>query len=232
MLRITATLVALGLSLGSASSSMAQSLRIAPRPTPSVDGTVQMTIKRIPEGREFLLTVNKGQDISYFQLQWYKDGVRLDGETGQELRRPIASYDLNGMYTVEMSSPCATVMSNPMQVIVGRTAFGVNSQVAPQGVAGGVDEWTGPTFELVGCQPNPVSDRTTISFTTNQEAPVHLSLIDLNGQVIATLVNETLPAARHEIVLNPQTHNLANGTYFVVMNAPGFSASKSLIVAR
>jgi hypothetical protein len=215
---------------GSVAVSAQQSIRIHPKPLPTVDGSEQMLVKRFPAGGEFVLTVNKGQDVTYFQIQWFKDGQPIPGETAQELRRPVATEELEGQYTVQMTSPCATVMSKPTRVIVGNVPFPVTSEV---GTPGRTDEVAGlEPFELRECQPNPVSDKTTITFTTRVAAPITLHLIDIDGRIVATLANEHFPAGKHDVVLNTREHDLSNSMYFYVMQAPGFIASKPLIIVR
>ena len=96
-------------------------VRILPTPRQAnVDGMPGASIKRMPLGGEFLLTVNKGEDVSFYQLQWFKNGVAIPGQTGQELRYTHASGDMAGVYTVTMANPCAKVESSPIHVIVER----------------------------------------------------------------------------------------------------------------
>lgn len=200
-----------------------------------IDGTTDMIIKRIPEGQEFVLTVNKGENLNYLDIQWYKDGVLLQGETNQELRKPVATADLNGLYTVKLSSPCGSAMSKPMQVVIGPNVHLINTNVTPRmdGVTGGtIQETTTQTFELKQCVPNPVTDKATITFTTRDAAEVMLKVVDLNGNVIATLVNETLPAGDHEVVFNARSYTLSSGLYYYVLSAPGFTDTKPLMLTR
>ena len=206
-------------------------------PTPKhidVDGNTEMSVKRMPEGSLFVLTVNKGKDVSHFELQWYKNGVRLDGEIGQELRFPIATKDLEGVYTVEMSSPCKRIMSKPMQVIVEKREFFVNSEIPGENaVTGGtVQEGETSGYVLSDCQPNPVTDRATIQFTTPTASAVTLKVVDLNGQVIATLVNDVLPAGIHTVSIVPHDYDMNNALYYYVLSAPGFTDTKPLMLVK
>ncbi|MCU0329484.1 MAG: hypothetical protein MUC47_00725 [Candidatus Kapabacteria bacterium] len=209
-----------------------QSIRVLPRPTPAVDGVTGALVKRMPAGTEFLLTVNKGQDVSYMNIQWFKDGVKIEGETSQELRRPIATEDMNGVYTVEMSSPCATVLSKPIRVVVGTVRFPLNTQTR-EGSAGPLnDDGTMDEFSLNEAVPNPVSDVTTITFYTPIQAQVVLKLVNAHGVEIATLVQEDLPRGQHSIALNTREHNVAAGVYYYILQAPGINISKPLVVVR
>jgi hypothetical protein len=210
-----------------------QTVRIIPAPRQAeVDGMKGATIKRMPEGGEFLLTVNKGQDVSYYRIQWFKDGVELPGETGQDLRYPIASADMNGVYTVKMSNPCATVESSPISVYVERRNFQVNTQVPREEGIAGVNASNVSLFSLSDVAPNPVTDRATLSFTTREEALVTLRVMDMTGAVVATLVNDVLPAGDHTVSMNTKDHNMSSSLYYVVLSAPGFTDTKPLVLAK
>lgn len=212
-----------------------QTIRILPRTYDvKVDGNTELTIKRMPEGAVFLLTVNKGQDVSFYDIQWFKDGQPIQGATGQELTYPIATADMNGTYSVEMASPCARVMSKPMQVIVENRSFQVNTEIGgpSDGVTGHLQETTTANFELKECQPNPVTDRATITFVSQATSEVTLKVVDLNGNVVATLVNDVLPAGSHSVSFNTGEHNMNSSLYYYVLSAPGFTDTKPLMLVK
>ncbi len=211
-------------------------VRVLPRvQNVEVDGQTEVAVKRMPIGSLFVLTVNKGQDVRHYEIQWYKDGIPLQGEVGQELRYPIATPELAGVYTVKMSSPCASVMSKPIQVHIENRPFQLNTEMGGthDGVAGRRTlESASPVFQLLDCKPNPVSDRTQISFTTSESAPVVLKVVDLNGNVVATLVNDVVPAGTHSVEFNTREHNMASELYYYVLSAPGFTATKPLMLIK
>ena len=201
------------------------------------DAKRKMTVKRIPEGKQFKLTVNDGKDVSFYQIQWFKDGQPIPGENGQHLTYPIATEELEGTYTVEMASPCRTVMSKPMQVFVERRDFQVNTEIpgteTEDGVAGGmVDETSVVQFTLKDCQPNPVIDRATIEFDSEVTAPVTLKIVDLNGNVVATLVNDVLPAGSHSVSIATRDYDMSSSMYYYVLTAPGFTDTKPMLLVK
>lgn len=49
------------------------------------------------------------------------------------------------------------------------------------------------------CYPSPFNPCTTIAFDLAQPGPVQLRIFDLRGQLVKTLLAETLPAGRHEV---------------------------------
>jgi len=60
--------------------------------------------------------------------------------------------------------------------------------------------------------PNPFKGQTTIAYTLADAAKVNVTIIDINGKVITTLVNENQPQGRHTTEWNAT--NQATGIYF------------------
>ena len=206
-------------------------VRILPTPRQvNVDGMPGASIKRMPLGGEFLLTVNKGEDVSFYQLQWFKNGVAIPGQTGQELRYTYASGDMGGVYTVTMANPCAKVESSPIHVIVERRTFQVNTTVGEPRVIAGVDGTS--SFELSDVAPNPVQDRATITFVTREPSLVTIRVHDVTGAVVATLVNDELPAGEHSATIITREYDMSSSLYYVVMSAQGFTDTKPLLIAK
>lgn len=206
-------------------------IRVLPTPRQAnVDGTPGASIKRMPMGGEFLLTVNKGEDVSHYQIQWFRNGVAIPGQTGQDLRYPYASADMAGVYTVTMANPCAKVESAPIQVIVERRQFQVNTTVNEPRVIAGVDP--SPAFALSDVAPNPVQDRAKITFVTREPSLVTIRVHDVTGAVVATLVNDELPAGEHTATIITRDHDMSSSLYYVVMSAQGFTETKPLLISK
>ena len=206
-------------------------VRILPTPRQAnVDGVPGASIKRMPMGGEFLLTVNKGEDVSFYQIQWFKNGVAIPGQTGQELRYTYASPDMAAVYTVTMANPCAKVESSPIQVIVERRQFQVNTTVGEPRIIAGVDATA--AFELSEVAPNPVQDRAKITFVTREASFVTIRVHDVTGAVVDTLVNDELPAGEHTATIVTRDHDMSSSLYYVVMSAQGFTDTKPLLIAK
>ncbi|MFC2118408.1 hypothetical protein ACFLSY_07180, partial [Bacteroidota bacterium] len=67
--------------------------------------------------------------------------------------------------------------------------------------ASGIDENSTGGNKLT-LMPNPVSDRSIISFTLNKGNMSELCLFNNEGKLVQTVLNEYLPAGQHEIILN------------------------------
>lgn len=101
------------------------------------------------------------------------------------------------------------------------------------GTVSGVE---GPTpqpplsFRLDQNHPNPFNPRTTITFSIPREGHVELSVYDIRGRRVGTLMNETVPAGEHSLVFSPD--DLASGVYFYKLKAPGFEQVRRLVLVR
>ncbi len=66
-------------------------------------------------------------------------------------------------------------------------------------------------FALSQNYPNPFNPTTAISFTLPDAGFATLSVYNLNGQLVANLVNEQMSAGQHSVMFNAES--LASGTY-------------------
>ncbi|MGH7495195.1 MAG: Ig-like domain-containing protein [bacterium] len=69
------------------------------------------------------------------------------------------------------------------------------------------------TFALKQNYPNPFNPQTTITFDLARTALAIVTIYDIEGKALTTLVNETLRAGNHQRVW--QAEDLASGIYFV-----------------
>ena len=78
--------------------------------------------------------------------------------------------------------------------------------------------------------PNPFSQNTIIEYQLSKEANVRLSIIDLSGQEITTLINENKPAGIYKIKFG--ANKLPAGTYICRIQAGEYIETKKLIILR
>ena len=62
------------------------------------------------------------------------------------------------------------------------------------------------------CFPNPISQSTTIKFNLTRSSYVNISIYDLNGLLVETILEDALFLGFHELKYNPT--GLTNGMYF------------------
>jgi hypothetical protein len=95
-------------------------------------------------------------------------------------------------------------------------------------------------FHLEQNYPNPFNPATHIRFhlppgTTAQEGipdlrQVKLTVYNILGQEVATLVNEHLQPGRYQVLF--EATGLASGIYFYRLNAGDFTATRKLLIVK
>jgi hypothetical protein len=142
-------------------------------------------------------------------------GVGFVG-TGELLRvttsRPQASLDLE----VEARSVANTVLDTDL-------AAGVLPAPVPA------------VFALHGNYPNPFNPSTTIAFDLPRAQPVRLVIYGLDGRQVRRLVDDSLPAGRHEVVWRGRDERkraVAAGNYLYRIEAGPWSATGKLNLVK
>jgi minor extracellular serine protease Vpr len=90
-------------------------------------------------------------------------------------------------------------------------------------------------FALGRPLPNPTSGvATRVDFAVPRDSRVNLSLYDMQGRRVATLVEGVVPAGRHQATWNGTSggRTAPAGIYFVRMQAPGVNLTRRLVVTR
>ena len=67
-------------------------------------------------------------------------------------------------------------------------------------------------------QPNPLNPSTMLSFTTSREGTVRVSVYDMQGRLVKTLLNEYRPAGPHTVAWDGSSNargHVASGVYFL-----------------
>ncbi len=86
------------------------------------------------------------------------------------------------------------------------------------------------SLQVISSYPNPFASATTIQFTLPNESNVLLTVTDVLGRTVATLVDGRLGAGEHSSTLN--AGDLPNGVYRYTLQADGVSISGSMSLLR
>jgi hypothetical protein len=89
-------------------------------------------------------------------------------------------------------------------------------------------------FALSRISPNPANGPASIDFAVPQQSKVRLSVLDVQGRVVAVLVDGVVKAGRHQAVWNGNgTHGTTRaGMYFVRFEAGGKSFVKRVALTQ
>ena len=85
-------------------------------------------------------------------------------------------------------------------------------------------------YSLEQNYPNPFNPSTTIAFQIPSPDFVELTVYNILGREVATLVNERLPAGKHTVKFDG--NRLASGIYFYQLNAGAYVATKKLLLLK
>ncbi|MEW5925470.1 MAG: FlgD immunoglobulin-like domain containing protein [Candidatus Zixiibacteriota bacterium] len=91
------------------------------------------------------------------------------------------------------------------------------------------------SFTLYQNYPNPFNPTTEIMFDLSEAASVRLTVYNLLGQEIRSLIDQTLPAGRHVAVwdaCDDQGQKVASGIYFYSLDSDAFSARKKMLLLK
>ena len=83
---------------------------------------------------------------------------------------------------------------------------------------------------LKGNYPNPFNPTTSISFSIPKESNVELSVYNIKGQFVETLMNEFKPVGEHSIVWD--AGNKASGIYLYKLKAGEFEEIKKMVLMK
>ena len=90
--------------------------------------------------------------------------------------------------------------------------------------------WKPADYTVLQCYPNPFNSSARIRYDLLQAGRVELTLYDLQGRLVKTLVDEVLIAGAHELKVDGS--GLASGTYFVKLHTPAATRTEKLLLLK
>jgi len=85
-------------------------------------------------------------------------------------------------------------------------------------------------FSLSQNYPNPFNPITHIKFSLTETNLTTLTIYDVIGRKVKTLVNERLSTGEYEVAFNAGA--LASGTYFYILNSGSHTMKKKMILLK
>ena len=144
-------------------------------------------------------------------MNFYVDPVADDLEEGDEIIRLIGTID-------------------------GLEGDEVEIAISDPGAAKAVIQTRPEAFSLADNFPNPFNPTTTIKYALPQAADVELTVYNVVGQPVRTLVAEYQSAGRYAVewdATNDSGHSLSSGMYFYRLEAGGeFLKAKKMLLLR
>jgi hypothetical protein len=85
-------------------------------------------------------------------------------------------------------------------------------------------------FKVFQNYPNPFNPSTTITYEIPKESFVVLTVYDILGRLVKTLVNEEKPAGRYSVIFN--SNYFSNGVYFYKLKAGNYTQVKKMVLVK
>ena len=85
-------------------------------------------------------------------------------------------------------------------------------------------------FAISPAYPNPFNPTTTLSFAIPTASDVSLSVYNMQGREVASLVNGNMEAGYHSVVWNADSHS--SGVYFIRMVSGEYIKTQKLMLIK
>lgn len=90
-------------------------------------------------------------------------------------------------------------------------------------------------YQLFQNYPNPFNPHTTISYQLSEASSIEISVYDVKGKKVRTLVNTYKPAGTYSVIwdgCDSRKAQLSTGVYFIKMKANEFTASRKVLLVQ
>jgi hypothetical protein len=91
------------------------------------------------------------------------------------------------------------------------------------------------SFQLDGAIPNPSKGHAQIRWAVPEQTAMDLSVYDISGRLVRTLVHGTVTPGEHQMSWDGKTnagHKAGSGIYFLRMQAPGFMKIRQMAIVH
>jgi hypothetical protein len=91
------------------------------------------------------------------------------------------------------------------------------------------------TYELMPNYPNPFNPQTAIGFALPASAQVELTIYNMLGQQVVTLIHEEYPAGFHQVIWNGMDsggRGVASGVYLYRLTAAGNVMTRKMMLLK
>tara|TARA_B100000315_G_scaffold260753_1_gene324833 strand:+ start:1354 stop:6642 length:5289 start_codon:yes stop_codon:yes gene_type:complete len=206
--------------------------------SPSTDSVIVIT----PDNQEEILTFSwhEAENVDNDEITYNLDGTEgfsflsefIDLEENEyqftygELAEAMGDEDIvTADWNVSALDDEFTVLSEngPFTLTIDKSSLGISEPFIPE------------EFALYQNYPNPFNPVTTITYDIPEGTIVNLTIYDVMGRVVKTLVNEWNEPGRKAVMWNgidEKGMSLTSGIYIYRINTSGFNEVKKLILLK
>jgi len=148
----------------------------------------------------------------------------------------LARADIDGSGSVELTLSRSLVSGESVTLtIAADDAVVYQASVPVQSEPTPVDEVVPAATTLLANYPNPFNPSTTVAFSLGEAGPARLSIMDVRGRLITTLVDDDLAAGRHDVQwrgLDAEGRSVSTGTYLAVLKTATTTQARRLTLVK
>ena len=85
-------------------------------------------------------------------------------------------------------------------------------------------------YSLMQNYPNPFNPSTTIEYTLPKNSSLKLTIFDINGKIVQSIINNQVPAGTYKYTFDASAYS--SGVYFYRLETPDFSDTKKMILVK
>ncbi len=142
----------------------------------------------------------------------------------------ILLTDSTGILFIDYKNPISNLYWNNFRANIGNTANNTDISTPVSGVVTPL-----LTNRLDQNYPNPFNPETQIKFSTKNTDNVKLSIYNIKGQLVKTLLNDNIKAGEHSIVwngLDDSNKAVSSGVYFYKLETSSFVNTKKMLLMK
>ncbi len=170
------------------------------------------------------MAIKMGDDFTWLTVSPFRGNVSAFAGYNDSMSVQIGAFGVYDDFSMEDE---LLVESGNVSFNIPIT-FGVQVSVDDNAV-------TPMEFALEQNYPNPFNPETNISFAVAENSKVNISIFNLVGQKVVTLVNQTMEAGVYNVKWNGTNERgalLPTGMYFYEMRTPGYHSVKKLVLVK
>ncbi|MBS1560756.1 MAG: esterase-like activity of phytase family protein [Bacteroidetes bacterium] len=178
--------------------------------------TQPKAVYNVEIGTSLALTVTLKRGTAPIRYQWYKNGSPIAGATMPTYELKTIALQDGGTYQCRVSNSCATITTDGSLLTVRQPVSVSEEQRAASAV------WI---------EPNPFVNEAVVHFTMRTSGRARLTLTDLHGGVVASLLDADLEAGAHTVQIRAND-GMAAGMYAVRIERFGTIETQPVILVR
>ena len=170
------------------------------------------------------MAIKMGDSFTWLTVSPYRGNVSAFNGYNDSIAVKVGAY---GVYD-NLSIEDELVIESGENIVTVEIGVGVQVSLDESGI-------TPFEFALHQNYPNPFNPETNIQFDLAKNSHVNISIYNLVGQKVTSLINETMDAGVYNIKWTGVSNNgsaLPSGMYFYEMNTEDYQAVKKLVLVK